>query len=55
MEATGFLRRSSLEKYLRKNKISFFVGKNQTIWTTVEALNTALGITQQFESEIEFI
>ena len=56
MEATGYRRRSLLEKCLRKHKIKFHYGRGGQIWTTVDALNSSLGIKEiNPEEKLDFI
>ena len=57
MEATGYRQRRALERYLRSEKIAFYLGRNKTIWTTVDALNASLGIirdTRVNPDDLEF-
>lgn len=56
LKATGHKTKSSLEKCLRAQKVRFLYGKNGEIFTTLDALNAAMGLqsqTQEPES-IEF-
>ena len=59
--ATGYERPGDIEKCLRKNGVPVLYGKNGKIFTTVDAVNTALGITaatakdSKNEKEIEFL
>lgn len=43
--ATGYERASDIEKCLRKNGVRFLYGKTG-IYTTIDALNAAMGITK---------
>ena len=55
-EATDCKNNAELEKMLRAQKIPFFYGKNGRIWTTVQALNAALGLYKQDDkSNIDFL
>ena len=42
-EATGYTRQADIERCLRKQGVRYFYGR-QGIWTTIEALNAALGV-----------
>ena len=55
-QATGAKTTPSLEKILRAQKIPFFYGKPGHIFTTLDALNGALGIKPERTEpdEIEF-
>ena len=56
MEATGYRRRSLLEKCLRKQKIKFHYGRGGQIWTTVDALNNSLDVKEANpEEKLDFI
>jgi len=54
-EATGCCRLSDLETTLRKNGVRFLYGKNGRIFTTLQAVNAAMGLSLQtgVKSEIE--
>ena len=56
-EATNCKNIAELEKTLRENKIPFFYGKGGRVWTTVQALNKALGVykDQGNDDSIEFL
>lgn len=43
-EATGYSQCSTVEKCLRKNGVPFLYGNNGKIFTTVDALNAAIGL-----------
>ena len=45
--ATGCSRLSDLEKTLRQNGIRFLYGKNGKPFTTLAAVNAAMGLTDQ--------
>jgi hypothetical protein len=55
-EATNCKKLDDLEKTLRENKIPFFYGKGGRVWTTLTALNNALGLykDQKTDEGIEF-
>lgn len=44
--ATGYDRPSDIEKCLRKNGVRFLYGKTG-VYTTIDALNAAMGITKE--------
>ena len=59
---TGYERPGDIEKCLRKNGIPVLYGRNGQIFTTLDAVNAALGIntkpTEKYsikEKEIEFL
>lgn len=55
LEATGYEQPGSLERWLRDNRIRFYIGKGGRIWTTEFAINAALNLTEHAdEEEIEF-
>lgn len=43
--ATGYTRQADVERCLQRQGVRFFYGKDG-IWTTIEALNAALGVGQ---------
>lgn len=45
-EATGYQRQGDIEKVLQASGIKFFPGKGGRIWTTIELINAAGGLTQ---------
>ncbi len=46
-KATGYDRLSDIEKCLKKNGVRVLYGKNGAIFTTIDALNAALGLKAQ--------
>jgi len=54
--ATGCKTRESLEKTLRAQKVPFLYGADGKLFTTVEAVNAAMGLSpaQAETKEIEF-
>lgn len=44
-QLTGYQRQSDVEECLKRQGIRFFYGR-RGIWTTMEALNAALGVRQ---------
>lgn len=46
---TGYKRQGDLEKWLRQNGVLFFRGQGGRVWTTVDAVNRALGLTHTGE------
>ena len=44
LRATGFNRISDLEKCLRTQNVPFLFGKRGTIFTTIDAFNSVLGV-----------
>ncbi len=42
MNATGYFRRADLMKCLKKQNITFCLGKRGRIWTTLGAINSSL-------------
>ena len=54
--ATGYDRPGDLEKCLRKNGIQVLYGKNGKIFTTLDAINAALGVKSgEDENEVNEI
>jgi hypothetical protein len=55
--ATGFDNNAALEKCLRNQKIPVLYGKDGHVFTTLDAINNALGLKsiEQSPDEIEFI
>lgn len=54
--ATGYDQRSRLAQCLRAQGIQFFTGKQGRIWTTKDALNTAMEINVAEQTvEIDFV
>lgn len=55
--ATGFDNNAALEKCLRSQKIPVLYGKDGHVFTTLDAINKALGLNydQQNEDKIEFM
>lgn len=43
--ATGYTRQADVERCLERQGVRFFYGRDG-IWTTIEALNAALGVLQ---------
>ena len=43
-KATGYDRPCDIEKCLRKNGVRVLYGKNGTVFTTIDAINAALGL-----------
>lgn len=54
--ATGCKTRESLEKILREQKVRFLYGADGKLFTTVEAVNAAMGLSpaQEEIKEIDF-
>jgi hypothetical protein len=51
---TGYRRQADIEKWLVQHNVRFFYGKNG-VWTTLDALNFALGIPRDPErTQIQF-
>jgi len=46
-KATGYDRLRDIEKCLKKNGVRVLYGKNGAIFTTIDALNAALGLKAQ--------
>lgn len=44
-KATGYERPCDIEKCLKKNGVRVLYGKNGSVFTTVEAINAAMGLT----------
>lgn len=44
LDAAGGVRRGQLKRYLKRQGVPFLPGAGGTVWTTVDALNQALGI-----------
>lgn len=55
--ATGFDNNAALEKCLRNQKIPVLYGKDGHVFTTLDAINNALGLKfiEQSPDEIEFM
>ena len=56
-KATGYERVSDIERCLVSNRVKFLYGKNNTIFTTLDAFNAALGITNDLtttEQQLKF-
>ena len=54
--ATGYSNAADVEKCLQKNGIRVIYGKKGHIFTTLDAINKALGVEQTAESgDIEFL
>lgn len=49
--ATGFTRVSDLERCLRTQNIPFFFGKKGSIFTTLDAFNSVLGVGSYKQQE----
>ena len=43
-EATGYERPCDVEKCMKKNGVAILYGKNGTVFTTIDAINAALGL-----------
>ena len=56
-KATGYDKNSAIEKCLRAQKIPLLYGKDGQVFTTIDAINSALGIVagEQQSEEIEFL
>lgn len=56
LQATGYKQLGSLERWLRNNRIRFYIGKGGHIWTTEHALEAGLHLVERSdeEDEIEF-
>ena len=54
--ATGFDNNAALEKCLRSQKIPVLYGKDGHVFTTLDAINNALGLksTEQNQEKVEF-
>lgn len=55
--ATGFDSNASIEKCLRSQKIPVLYGKNGVVFTTLDAINSAMGLNtnnQDLPEKIEF-
>lgn len=44
-QVTGYTRQADVERCLQRQGVRFFRGRNGAIWTTLEALNVALGVS----------
>ena len=55
--ATGFDNNAALEKCLRNQKIPVLYGKDGHVFTTLDAINNALGLSfvEQNQDQIEFL
>ena len=55
--ATGYDNNASLEKCLRSQKVPVLYGKDGHVFTTLDAINNALGLNanDQSQEKIEFI
>jgi wobble nucleotide-excising tRNase len=55
--ATGFDNNAALEKCLRGQKVAVLYGKNGHVFTTLDAINNALGLNpkEQDLDKIEFL
>lgn len=55
--ATGFDNNAAIEKCLRSQKVPVLYGKNGHVFTTLDAINNALGLKskEQNQDKIEFI
>ncbi len=54
--ATGYKKAADVEKCLQKNGVKVIYGKPGHIFTTLEAINKALGVNeQQGNDSIEFV
>jgi hypothetical protein len=55
-KATGYERASDLEKCLKKNGIRVLYGKNGQPFTTLDAINAALGLkTNEAKEDIDIL
>jgi len=52
---TGYSNTSAVERFLTRNGIPFFYGKKGYIFTTREAMNRALGVSNKKVEDIETI
>lgn len=48
--ATGFDNNAALEKCLRSQKVAVLYGKNGHVFTTLDAINSALGLNTKEEN-----
>ena len=47
---TGYTTRGRMEKWLQKNKIAYYLGKDNFPCTTLTALNSALGVAENIST-----
>lgn len=52
-KATGYERPCDVEKCLKKNGVRVLYGKNGAVFTTIDAINAALGLVKGAEQEDE--
>ena len=47
---TGYEKSAEIAAFLAKNKVPFFRGKHGKVWTTLHAINHALGLSPNRQS-----